>query len=213
MLKFLGNTKVHISVTLLFVALFPWLVNLLTITWPFKSAGHDDAWISFWGSYFGGILTITGVLITLRANRKLQEKALSDDRLMRDRATLELAIGTIQGLQDFAKYGGFFMNTTSSDQATLVNHSVISSGNRIKYIYSLEMLERSIFTSEIRQKIHELLAASRKAKTEFEAFEAAFIADPNGNNPLEQFARLQRLQGIANQTCSSITEISERIHR
>jgi hypothetical protein len=60
--------------TLLISILIPLIVNRVIINNNFHSKASNDGWISFYGSYLGGILggfgTLVGVLITLRETRK-----------------------------------------------------------------------------------------------------------------------------------------------
>jgi hypothetical protein len=210
-MKFLANFKFHIAVAV-FAAAFPWLVNFFVLHWPFRCAGKADVWIGFWGSYFGGILTIAGVFIALRANMKVYEKQINNDRASRDQVNLESIIQRIRLVNDYSRRGGLYMvplNSTQDSQEEMVNRATIASDNRWEYLGNLEAAERLPFSPKLKLEIRKLIDQCEFAINEWHDFEVDVIVNKKIRNPIEQFVRLQRLQAVAGNTCAAISKFTE----
>lgn len=83
--KLFYNWKKFIMISIAIVVLLPILVNFVIINNNFYSKASNDGWISFWGSYIGGIFGGVGTLIALNITVSNSQKYQEDSfQLTRD---------------------------------------------------------------------------------------------------------------------------------
>jgi hypothetical protein len=73
-----------IPVSLVVSIAFPFLVNLGVTFLPIHLSGNSGVWISFWGSYLGGIFTLVAVVISILAQHDLAKKEVINRLIEKD---------------------------------------------------------------------------------------------------------------------------------
>lgn len=76
------------GIALLVIIVIPALLNWIPIESEWHSRASNEGWISFWGSYLGGVFggagTLIAVLITTRQAKKYQEENLKETRRIQE---------------------------------------------------------------------------------------------------------------------------------